>query len=103
MADGGQQLLLGQGRVEDERDVGIAGQLFHQTAADGGLAGAHLAGQQHKTATLAQAERQVRQRLAVAITHVEKLRVRRDGKRILGEAEIVIVHRDHGLLGEAKV
>ena len=82
------------------------GNLLQKAAANGGLAGADVAGEQHKAparaagrtvrsgpaADACDAVEQMGQRLAVALTHEKIARIRRDGKRILRQAEMVRVH-----------
>ena len=81
-----------------------------EAAAHRGLAGADVAGQQdeaaaraaHRAAGGRHAVQQVRQRLAVALAHEEVPRVRRDGERVLRQAEVVRVHgREHSAIARA--
>ncbi len=91
IANGGEQLLGGQLRVEDEGDVGFRRKLFEEAAADRRLAGADLAGQQDEAA-MVDAEQQVRERVAVLLAHVQIAGVGRDRERWLVEAEVAVVH-----------
>jgi hypothetical protein len=76
-------------------DIGhaVAGRdLLQEAAADGGLAGADLAGQQHEAAAALQPVQQVRQRLAVPRAQVQEARVGRDRERLLLQAEEGRIH-----------
>ncbi len=96
-----QQFGDGELGVEDIGHMAAGGNLLQKAAADGGFAGADVAREQHKAAARAagrlvragHAVQQVRQRLAVALAHEQVTRVRRDGKRVLRQAEMVRVHR----------
>ncbi len=92
VADGLQQLERAELRVEDVGDVAALRDLLEEAAHDGGLAGADLAGQQHEAAAALQPVEQVRQRLAVALAHVEEARVRRDREGFALQAEGGGVH-----------
>ncbi len=92
VADGGQQIPFGQGGVEDIGDLGLGGQLLQQAAGDGGFAGAHFAGQQHKAAAILQSIVEMSKGFAVALAHIEVLGIGRDGKRVFREAEELCVH-----------
>src|SRR5690606_3445292 len=83
LADGLQQLDRVLPRVQHQGDVGVLRQLLQQQAAEGGLAGADLAGQLHETAAtaLADAEQQVRERIPVALAEEDEARVRGDRER----------------------
>ena len=93
VAQAGEEFHGGDTRVEDQGHVDVLGHLLQQAAADSCLAGAHLAGELHETAALAHPVQQVRQRLAMLLTHIEKTRVGRDGKRAFCESEILFVHK----------
>src|SRR5262245_53554904 len=82
--------------VEDEGDVDVLRELLEQTPADARLAGPHLAGQLDEATVLAHTVDQVREGLAVARAHVQKPRVRRDGKRELAQTEMREVHGSPG-------
>jgi hypothetical protein len=76
-------------------DVGhlVAGRdLLQEAAADGGLAGADPAGQQHEAAAALQPVQQVGQCFAVHRAQVQEARVRRDRERLLLQAEEGRVH-----------
>ena len=92
VADGLQQLKHGELGVEDVGDVAVRRDLLQEAAADGGLAGPDLARQQHEAATSVQPIQQMGQRLAVALTHEQVMRVRRDRERRLFQAEEGRVH-----------
>jgi hypothetical protein len=92
VADGLQQLGDGELRIEDVGDVAVRRNLLQEAAADSGLAGADLAGEQHEAAAAVQPVEQMRQRLAVPLAHEEIVRVRRDGERRLLQAEEGRVH-----------
>ena len=92
LADRLQQLGDRELRVEDVGDVAALGDLLEEAAADGRLAGADLAREQHEAATSADAVEQVRERLAVALAHEEVARVRRERERLLPEAEEPRIH-----------
>jgi hypothetical protein len=107
-----QQLRHRQLGVEDVGHMAACGDLLQEAAAHRGLAGADVAGQQHEAATRAahraagggHAVQQVRQRLAVALAHEEVPRVRRDGERVLRQAEVVRVHgREHSAIARNPV
>ena len=71
----------------------VAGRdLLEEAAADGGLAGADLAGQQHEAAAALQPVQQVRQRLAVPRAQVQEARVGRDRERLLLQSEEGRIH-----------
>ena len=86
------QLGGGEARVDDIGHVAVRRHLLQETAADGGLAGADLAGEHHEAATAVQPVEKVGQRLAVPPAHEEVVRVGRDGKRVLAQAEEGGVH-----------
>ena len=92
VADRLDQLGDGELGVEDVGDVAALGDLLEKAAADGGLAGADLAREQDEAAAAADAVQQVRQRLAVALAHVEIARVGGEGERLLLQAEEPHVH-----------
>ncbi|MNE59365.1 hypothetical protein D3C80_1544520 [compost metagenome] len=98
VAQGAQQLQRVQLGVEDEGDVAVLRHLLQQTAAQGGLAGADLAGEQHEAAVDAQAIEQMGQRLAVPLAHEQVARVGRDREGSLGQAEMLVVHGRFPLL-----
>ena len=91
VADRLQQFGDRQLGVEDVGHMAACGDLLQEAAAHRGLAGADVAGEQHKAAAGAtrsaartgHAVQQVRQRLPVALAHEEVTRVGRDGKRVL--------------------
>jgi len=89
----GEQLDRGEPGIEDHRDVDVRGQLFQQGAADRGLSRAHLARELHEVAALAEPVEQVGESLAVSVAQIEVARIRRQGKRPLGEPEICCVHK----------
>src|SRR5258708_4408230 len=66
--------------------------MLEDGAADGGLAGPHLAGQLDETLSLADAEQDVVERLAVPIAEEQEARIGRDVERRLLEAVEGIVH-----------
>jgi hypothetical protein len=110
LADRLQQLRHRQLGVEDVGHMAAFGDLLQEAAAHRGLAGADVAGQQdeaaaraaHRAAGGRHAVQQVRQRLAVALAHEEVPRVRRDGERVLRQAEVVRVHgREHSAIARA--
>ena len=86
------QLLGGKLRVEHHCNIDIPGQLFHQAAAQGRLAGTHLTGKLHKTTAIAKPIQEMRQRLPMACTHVQKTRIRRDRKGAFCEVEMFQIH-----------
>ncbi|MOA32369.1 hypothetical protein D3C78_1535830 [compost metagenome] len=92
VAQGAQQFEGGQLGVEDEGDVAVRRHLFQQAAADGGLAGADLAGEQDEAAVDLQAVQQVRQRFPMPLAHEQVARIGRDREGCLGEAEMLVVH-----------
>jgi hypothetical protein len=87
VADGLQKLHHGELRVEDVGDVAALRDLLEEAPAHRRLAGADLAREQDEAAAAADAVEQVRQRLAVALAHVEITRVRRERERLLLQAE----------------
>ena len=101
LADRLQQLGDGELGVEDVGHMAAGRNLLQEAAADGGLAGADVAGEQHKAAAgtacvmarAGHAIQQVRQRLPVALAHEQVARVGRDRKRVLRQAEMLRVHR----------
>ena len=102
VADRLQQLDHGELRIEDVGDVAALRDLLEEAAADGRLAGADLAREQHEAAAAADAVEQVRQRLAVALAHVEVARIRRERERLLLQAEEPHVHGRENTVGEAR-
>jgi hypothetical protein len=88
-----QQFHRGQPRVEDVGDVAVRRHPVQEGAADGGLAGADLARQQHEAAAALQPIEQVRQRLAVALAHEQEAGIGRDRERLAGQPEALGVHR----------
>ena len=66
----------------------IATVQIKKAAAQGGLAGSNLAGQQDETAVTLDPILQMCERLAVMLAHVKIERIRRDRKGVLIEAEI---------------
>jgi hypothetical protein len=92
VADGLQKLHHGELRVEDVGDVAALRDLLEEAPAHRRLAGADLAREQDEAAAAADAVEQVRQRLAVALAHVEITRVRRERERLLLQAEEAHVH-----------
>ena len=92
LADGQQELRRGHPRVEDQRDFGVARGLRQQRAHDGGLAGAHLAGELHEAAGFVDAVQQVRQRFRVPLAQVQVARIRCDREGLFVEAEERQVH-----------
>ncbi|EWS63906.1 hypothetical protein Y695_02857 [Hydrogenophaga sp. T4] len=92
VTDRAQQLDDRELGVEDVSDPAVLGGLLQKAAADGGLAGADLAGEQHKTATALNAVQQMGERLPVAFAHEEVTRVGRDGEGALLQAKEVGVH-----------
>ena len=94
VADGGQQIPLGQRGIEDVGDLGVGGQLLQQTAGDGGLSRTHFPGQQHEAATVLQPVAEVGEGLPMTLAHVEVFGVGRDGERGLRQTEELCVHKD---------
>ena len=92
IADRLQQLDDRQLRVEDVRDIAAPRHLFEEAAADGGLAGADLAREQHEAAAPVHAVQQVGERLAVALAHEQVARIGRDRERLVLQAEELRVH-----------
>jgi hypothetical protein len=92
IAGGGQQLHRVKGGVENNRDIGVVGQLLQQAAVEGGLTRTHLAGQQDETPTGAHAIEQVRQGVPVTGAHEQVAGVYRYRERGLGEAEILVIN-----------
>ena len=92
VADRLQQFGDGQFRIEDVRDIAVGGHLLEKAAADRGLAGADLAGQQDEAAAAADAVQQMRQRLAMTFAHEQVARIGRDRKRRLLQTEKMGVH-----------
>ena len=89
--------------------MAAGGNLLQKAAANRGLSGADVAGEQHKAPAGAagravrcghacdarhacDAIKQMGQRLPVALAHEKIARIGRDGKRILRQAEMVRVH-----------
>jgi len=79
LTDRSQQLPRGHQRVEHQCDAGFIGYLLQQAAANRCLAGTDLTRQLDKTTgtTLAHAVQEVRQRIPVSRTQVDKRRIRR--------------------------
>ena len=91
-ADGREQFLDRQLGIEDVGHIAGCRDLLEQAAAYRGLARTHFAGEQHEAAVAIHAIEQMRQRLLVALAHVEIARVRRDRERRFGEAKVTQVH-----------
>ena len=98
LADRFKQLDRRYARVQHQRHARVLRQLLQQQAAQRGLAGADLAGQLHEAAAaaLADAETQVRERIAVTLAEEHEARIRGDRERWLGQAEVIEVHRVTG-------
>jgi ribosomal protein L13E len=76
--------------------------LLEQAARDRGLAGADLAGEQYEPAFATDPVEQMRQGVLVALAHVKVTRRWRDGERGFSEAEVIQIHRGHGVAAELK-
>src|SRR5262249_22928906 len=81
-----------QGRVEDERDRGIAVEPLTQRVQQGRLAGAHLAGEHDEALSLLRAVVELGERLAMAWAHVEEPRVGRRVERLFEKPVELQVH-----------
>ena len=92
VADGGEQLLGAERRVQDDGGAGARRQLLEKAAADRGLARADLAGELHESPLAAHAVEQVRERLAVLRAQVQKARVGREREGELPQAEVLQIH-----------
>ncbi len=92
VADGGHQFGAVQLGVEDQGHVDQVGNLLEEASAQGGFAGAHLAGDLNEPPHLAHAVQKVRQGLPVLLAQEKKARVGRQGKRLFLELKIVEVH-----------
>jgi hypothetical protein len=92
VAHGLQQLLRRQARIEDVGQAAVRGHLLDEAAADRGLAGADLAGEQHEAAAAADPVQQVRQCFAVPLAHEQVARIGGDRKWRVRELEVVVVH-----------
>jgi hypothetical protein len=88
-----QELDVGQPRIEDQRDVDVGRELIEEAAADRRLAGADLARQLDESSGGANAVQEVREGLAVAIAHVDVLRIGRDRERRVVQPEMRRIHR----------
>ncbi len=93
VADGGQQLLGREQRIEDQRDVDALGEPIEEQAAYGRLAGPDLAGELDEAAVLLDAVEQMGERLLVTRAQVDEARVGRIRERSLAETEVRDVHR----------
>jgi hypothetical protein len=95
LADRRQQLERRQPRIEHQRHVRAFRQLLEQQPRERGLARADLAGELHEpaAAALADAEQQVRERVAVALRQEHEARIGRDRERWFLEAVELEVHR----------
>jgi hypothetical protein len=102
LADRLQQLDRALPWVQDQRHPRVHGQLFQQQPAQRGLAGADLAGELHEAAAaaLVDPERQVRQRVPVALAEEHEARVRGDRIRRLVQAVMREVHAGGCLVGQ---
>ena len=87
-----QQFGLAEPGVEDVSHLAARRQLLEETATDGGLARADLARQQHEATSTAHAVEQMRQRLTVALAHVEVTRIGCDRERRLRQTKEWQVH-----------
>ena len=94
VADGRQQVALGQGWIEDVGDLGLGRQLLQQAAGDGGFTCSHFPGQQHEAAAILQPVVEMGQGFPVTFTHIEIFGVGRDGERGLRQTEELCVHKD---------
>ena len=96
LADRLEQFHRRKFRMKHQRDARILGQLFKQQPAQRGLAGADLARELHETAAaaLADAIKQMRKRVPVALGQEYVARVGSDRKRRLFEAVKLKVHTD---------
>ncbi len=92
VADGMQELHPGQRRIQHQRNVHALGQLLQKGATDRGLAGTHLAGQEHEAAAVAGTIEEMRQGLTVLSAQEQILRVRRDGETGLFQAKVLGIH-----------
>ena len=92
VTDTGQQFQGVQRRVQDDRNVGVLGQLLKQAAVDGGFARANLASEQYEAPARAHAIQQVRQRVAVACAHEQVAWIHRDGEGCFREPEVLVIH-----------
>ena len=92
VADGFEQLDDADLGIEDVGNDHVFRQLFKEAAAEGGLAGPDLAGQQDEAAVTLDPVLKVRQGLAVILAHVQVEWIRRDRERVLIEAKIRSVH-----------
>ena len=92
VADRAQQFGHRELGVEDVGHIAVRRYLLQKAAADGGLAGADLAGEQHEAAARVQAVEQMRQRLAVPLAHEQVARIGGDGERRVLQAKERGVH-----------
>src|SRR2546426_2583017 len=76
----------GQGAIEDRRNRGLAVEPLPQGLEQGGLSGAHLAGQHDEALPFLDAVPELGEGLPVARTHIEEARVRGRVERLLRES-----------------
>ena len=101
-ADGREQFLHRELGIEDVGDVTAFRNLLEQAARDRGLAGADFPGEQYEPAFATDPIEQMRQRILVALAQLEIARRWRDGERGFSEAEVIQIHRGHGVAAELK-
>src|SRR5207245_2394694 len=76
----------GQGAIEDRRDRGLAVEPLSQGLEQGGLSGAHLAGQHDEALPFLDAVLELGEGLPVARTHIEEAGVRGRVERLVRES-----------------
>jgi hypothetical protein len=91
--DGADQLDVREVGVEDERALDVGGQLAQERAAEGGLAGAHVADEGHEPLLAGDAVEETGQDLVVAFRPEEEAWVGRENEGRILEAEECLVHR----------
>src|SRR6185295_5122045 len=93
-ADRQQELGRRNPRVQDQRNVGVLGQLLEQAADDRRLAGADLTRELDETTGLVDAVEQVRERLRVPLAQIQVAWVRGDRERLFVQAKKARVHAE---------
>jgi len=79
-------------RIQDQRDVGLIGQLLEQCANESRLAGADLARELNEAAAMGHPVDEMCERIGVALAQKEIARIGRDRERFLAQAEELRVH-----------
>src|SRR5690606_19159832 len=86
------ELARRQLRIQDQRDLGLLGELLEDAADQRRLAGADLAGQLDEAAALGDTVDQMRERIRMAAAQEEIPRIRRDRERLFVKSEKFGIH-----------